>query len=520
MSTRIRLLPTACTVWRTSCLLAALVFLPLNASSLAGQIPELFKLELPGGTNYDDFGYSVAVDGKVAVVGVPVDDTAAGVDAGSVEVYRYSDATKQWEPEQQLFASDAAAADNFGIAVAISGNVIAVGAHLDDTATGSDSGSVHVFRYDGRTWVEEQKIVSSGAAGDTFGRSVALSGDYLMVGAPQDDTGHGVDSGAVYFYKYRGVVLKWAFDGEKDGEAAYDAFGFSVAIDGDLAVVGAYAHDTVAGADAGAAYVYRYVSNLWTIEAVLTASDGAAGDQLGISVAADDDLVVAGAYLDDQAALYDAGSAYVYRRIGGTWTEDEHLFASNGAAYDHFGRSVAVGASVVVVGADANDAPATDSGSAYLFRYIGPQCGWVEDHELVSRTAGAYDYLGTSVALSGNLVLAGVPLDDVASGYDAGSVNLYDAVEIALDIEPRSVGAGQTLTFTTGYGESNEVFMLAVTVPFTYFLLSYGSDGQSVLPVTVPPGIPPGTQLTFQAYELVECPNRAASSNPVTVTFQ
>src|SRR5262249_19798977 len=163
----------------------------------------------------------------------------------------------------------------------------------------------------------------NGAPGDAFGRSLAVSGDALVVGAYLDDTGSGVDSGAIYFYKYRGSVLKWSFDSEKDGEAAYDNLGFSVALDQDLAVAGTYNHAYV-----GAAYVYRNSSNQWQQETVLTASDGANYDDFGVSVAVKDDLIVVGAHYDDTAAGADAGSAYVFRHVTGSkWIQEQQLQA-------------------------------------------------------------------------------------------------------------------------------------------------------------------------------------------------
>ena len=119
---------------------------------------------------------------------------------------------------------------------------------------------------------------------------------------------------------------------------------------------------------------------------------------------------------------------------------------SDASASDRFGRSVAVDGNVIVVGADWDDAPAFDSGSAYLFRNQGVNCGWVQDHQFINRSAAGYDYLGTSVAIGGGNVLVGSHLDDTAGGYDAGSVNVYSSAEVTLDISPKSVGAGQNVT--------------------------------------------------------------------------
>jgi uncharacterized protein (DUF2147 family) len=511
---------TARAKWRA--LLAATAFVSTLGGGLlrAGEPLELQKLELPGATYYDRFGFAVAIDGQVAVAGAYLDDTAGGTDAGSAEVFRFNAASGQWLPEQQLFASDGAASDGFGVSVAVSGNVIAVGAYLDDTATGADTGSVYIYRYNGSTWVEEQRITSSGATGDQFGRSVGLSGDFLIVGAPEDDTAAGTDSGAVYFYKYRGVVLKWAFDGSKNGEAASDYFGFSVGIDGNVAVAGAYARNTASGADAGSAYVFRNNGTAWNLETVLAASDGAAGDGFGVSVGVSGDVIAVGAYLDNNSNGDDAGSAYVFRHSGNNWIEEDHLFAADGSQGDHFARGIGIDGNVIVVGADYDDAPTPDCGSAYLYRHVGAACGWVQDHHLLGRSTAAYDYMGTSVAVGNGYALVGVYLDDTTGNYDAGTVNVYGTAEVALDIQPHTVAAGQDITFTTGYGDNNELFMLAVTVPFKFFFLTYGSDARSVLTTQVPTGIPPGVTLTFQAFELIECANRAEGSNQVSVTFQ
>src|SRR5207247_2438966 len=150
--------------------------------------------------------------------------------------------------------------------------------------------------------------------------------------------------------------------------AASDEFGWSVAISGDTVVVGAFLDDVVANGDQGSAYVFSRSGTTWTQQAKLTASDGAASDEFGCSVAISGDTVVVGAYLDNVGANTDQGSAYVFVRSGTIWTQQQKLTASDGAASDGFGYSLAISGDVVVVGAFGDDVGANaDQGSAYVF---------------------------------------------------------------------------------------------------------------------------------------------------------
>ena len=160
-----------------------------------------------------------------------------------------------------------------------------------------------------------------------------------------------------------------------------DKFGYAVAVDGDIAVIGAY-QDDGNGADSGAAYVFTRVEGVWTQAAKLTASDGAAYDNFGISVAVDGDTVVVGAPGDDGAGA-DSGSVYVFVKPTGGWatsTETAKLTASDGAALDYFGYSVAVDGDTVLVGAyqDDDGDDSEDSGSAYVFTKPNSSGGWAD----------------------------------------------------------------------------------------------------------------------------------------------
>ena len=248
----------------------------------------------------DLFGFSVAISGETAVVGALSDDTAAGTDAGSAYVFVRSGIS--WSQQAKLTASDAAAGDDFGESVAISGNTIVVGADLDDDA-GNFSGSAYVFVRSGTSWSQQAKLTAGdAAAGDQFGFYVGISGETVVVGCLGDDSG-GTEAGAAYVFVRSGTSWSQQQKLTASDAAAGDLFGFSVTIGGDTVVVGAPLDDTGAGSDAGSAYVFVRSGTSWSQQAKLTASDAAAGDQFGRNaVGISSDTVVVGAPFDDMAA--------------------------------------------------------------------------------------------------------------------------------------------------------------------------------------------------------------------------
>ena len=212
----------------------------------------------------------------------------------------------------KLLASDGAADEWFGISVSVSGDVAVVGAYGDDD-NGTDTGSAYVFRWNGTSWVQEAKLLASdGAEFDDFGRSVSVSGDVAVVGAPYADE-NGSDSGSAYiFARNQGGPDNWGQVTEllpSDG-AADDYFGWSVSLSGDVALVGAYMDDDK-GSESGSAYVFRWNGTSWVEQPKLLASDGAADDEFGLSVSVSGNVAVVGAYYDDDKGT-DSGSAYVF----------------------------------------------------------------------------------------------------------------------------------------------------------------------------------------------------------------
>ncbi|MFT5288767.1 MAG: hypothetical protein ACI82F_000824 [Planctomycetota bacterium] len=322
------------------------------------------------------FGESLSISGGVIVVGAYYDDDL-GVTSGSAYVYRYDDTTQSWNEEAKLLASDGTAGDRFAWgSVSIDGDRIVVGAAWDDD-NGSKSGSAYVYRYDGTTlsWNEEAKLLATdGAADDWFGRSVSIDGETVVVGAHLDDD-DGSGSGSAYVYRYDGTTLSWNQEAKlhaSDPDVA-DYFGYSVSIDGGVIVAGA-PYDDDNGNWSGSAYVYRYDGTTlsWNEEAKFHASDGEQLDILGWSVAVCGNTAVVGA----ASSIFDgfaSGSAYVYRYDGTTmsWSEEAKLIASDGAGGDYFGYAVAA-CENAVIGAPRDQDAGSLSGSIYVFALSPP----------------------------------------------------------------------------------------------------------------------------------------------------
>ena len=366
------------------------------------------KLTASDGRVGDYFGISVAISGDTMVVGAFGDDSDRGL------AYVFEKPSGGWANATEiakLSASGGASSDEFGWSVAISGDTIVVGAWSDDSL----KGSAYVFEKPSGGWVnatETAKLsASDGVGGDNFGSSVTISGDTVVVGAYRDDG----DKGSAYVFEKPGGGWVNATETAKlsasDG-AAYDSFGWSVAIGGDTVVVGAYGDNS----DKGSAYVFEKPGGGWvnaTETAKLSASDGTNWDYFGRSVAISGDTVVGGAHGDDSRK----GSAYVFEKPGGGWasgTETAKFSASNGVGGDRFGISVAINGDTVVAGADGDD---SGKGSAYVFEK--PSGGWVnatETAKLNASDGATNDYFGWSVNISGDTVVVGAYGDDGGKG--------------------------------------------------------------------------------------------------------
>ena len=371
------------------------------------------------GAAYDYFGYAVAISGDIAVVGAPDHDVGTNADQGSVYVFSRS---AGWSQQAKLTAADGAAGDSFGEAVAISGDTIVVGAPY----TNVDQGSAYFFVRSGSAWSQQAQLTAAdGAASDNFGTSVAISGETVVAGAPYDHIGANVIQGSACVFVRSGNTWSQQAQLTAAGGAAGDRFGTSVAISGATVVVGAPFDLIGANVNQGSAYVFVRSGVSWSQQATLTAADGAFDDRFGYSVAISGATVVVGAIEDDVGAVEDSGSAYVFVRSGATWSQQAKLTAADGARKDWFGWSVAISGASVVVGAAFDDVGANaGQGSAYIFMRSGVK--WSRLAKLISGDAG--DWFGWSVAISGASVVVGRLNDHVGGNADQGSVGAFRIV--------------------------------------------------------------------------------------------
>ncbi len=415
----------------------------LATATPAGAVTEQDMLVAADGTAVDHFGTSVSVSGDTAIVGSPQDEVeGVTVDSGSAYVSTRSGTV--WTQQQKLTAADGINNDLFGYAVAVSGDTAVVGAYGDDINF-SAQGSAYVFVRSSGVWTLQQKLIAADAdTADRFGWSVAVAGDTIVVGAQTD----AANQGSVYVYTRSGTV--WSEQQKlvaADGGPS-DQFGESVAVVGDTAVVGAVRDNF----DQGSAYVFTRSGTVWTQQQKLNAADAASNDGFGLSVGVAGDTAVVGAYRDIVGGAFDQGSAYVFTRSGTVWTQQQKLTASDAAANDRFGQSVAVTGDTAVVGAAWDNVGATaDQGSAYLFTRSGTV--WTEQQHLTASDGTDNDHFGVSVALAGDTALVGAYTDDVGSNDAQGSAYAFaDAAEApALSITNRKVdeGAAGTSTFAS-----------------------------------------------------------------------
>lgn len=439
--------------------------LPAEAEAAAATSTQQAYLKASN-TGAGDFFGSVAISGDTVVVGAPFESSKAeGVNGNQKDnsvshsgaAYVFVRKGTKWK-QQAYLKSDLTQVDaQFGFSVGISGDSIIVGAFgAADTSTDTSTdaatdatvvtklvGEASVFTRTGTTWSKQQVLQADKATeGDAFGYSVAISGDTAVIGVlgdssdPSSTTSSPTtlpQSGAAYVFKRSSKTWTKQAILKASNPDQSDLFGISVAISGDTIAVGATgeasnATGVVAGAGAtigpkqknnqaagaGAVYVFKRATSgtTWPQQAYLKASNTGAGDHFGRSVAIEGDLLVTGAYGESSKgksqtdnSAKNAGAAYVFVREAAKWKQQAYLKASNPAAGDQFGFSVALSNGTVVVGAPAQDGGGTDAGAAYVFTNAATI--WNQESILKATNKGAGDQFGFSVGVADDTVIAG-----------------------------------------------------------------------------------------------------------------
>lgn len=371
----------------------------------------------------DSYGSFLAVEGEYIAVGSIYEDTNA-TNAGSTYVFKRN-SNGSLSQIAQLQSDDIQANDEFGYSVSMSGQYIAIGAHNEDT-NGSNAGSAYLFKRNSDTSITQiAKIQSDDVqTGDEFSYSLAISGDYIIAGAHSEDT-NGTSAGSAYLFKRNSdtSVTQIAKLQSNDIQAG-DEFGWSVDIDGDYIIIGADVEDTN-GTDAGSTYLFKRDSDANVTQiAKLQSNDIEAGDDFGRSVAISGDYIIVGADQEDTNGS-NAGSAYLFKRNSDTSVTQIAKIQSNDVqADDKFGWAVAINGDFITIGAAGEDTNGTDSGSAYLFRKYS-DTNITQISKMQSQDIATSDNFGDFLAMNGNYIIVGAYAEDTG-GNSAGSAYLFD----------------------------------------------------------------------------------------------
>ena len=444
--------------------------LPGERSAAAASLGEFAYLK-PSNAGVGDFFATVAVSGDTVVVGAPFEDSKATAVNGNVRnnraknsgaAYVFVRKSGKWSQQAYLKASDGAAGDQFGFSVAISGDTVVVGAYAaadTETTTGTTGttttkkyvGAAYVFTRSGTTWTQQNTLDrTTSDAGDAFGYSVAVAGETAVVGAIGEASKNGgvggvatdntqLQAGAAYVFLRSGT--SWAQQAylKASKPERGDLFGMAVAVAGDTVVVGAPnessdgkgkdgGQENNRAKSSGAAYVFQRNSTTWKPQAYLKASNAGAGDQFGRAVGISGERIIVGAPGEASSAnrvggnqannsALKAGAAYLFARTKTNWLQRAYLKSSNSSAGSSFGFAVAISNDTAVVGAMNEDGGGKNAGAAHVF--TRSQSGWNWQSVLRASNRGAGDKLGFSVAVSGDTVVCGA----LGEASDAKSVD-------------------------------------------------------------------------------------------------
>jgi len=374
--------------------------------------------QAPAASGLDDLaelGGSLAMEGDTLVVGASGARINGKANQGAVYVFvRIGD---NWVELQSLTASDGQSGDRLGASVAISGSTILAGAPFDDAGGMTDRGSVYVFTLQSVDWDQAGKLEpSTGADAGAFGSAVDLLGETAVIGAPGEPAGAG--AGAVYLFSES--ISGWQ-EQDRVSPTGGARFGASLKLDGERFIAGAPETEVNGETKRGAAYVYARDGQSWSLEQELTAAEGKPYDLFGHSVALDGVTAAAGAPGDLSTTV---GSAYLFRRSGSTWSQEQRLENLGAGAQSKFGSSLALNADMLAVGARTADVgDIAFAGAAFVYALEGSQ--WQLQQQVAAPDGQGFDQFGTALVADGEWLAVG------ATGADQPGVNGGGQVYVA-----------------------------------------------------------------------------------------
>lgn len=425
--------------------------------------------ELPSGITLDPTTGTISGTPNVRIPSTDFKITAKNESGSTSTTFTLSPTLFLWNEGSYLKASNADSSDSYGYALALDGDTLVIGAYLESSsqttitngpASSSDnsadgSGAVYVYRRNGSTWVQEAYLKASNAeAWDSFGYSLAISEDTIVVGAIGESSNQttitngstsSADntagySGAAYVYKRTGTTwVQEAYLKASNAEGG-DSFGFAVAISGDTIAVGAYAEasnqNTItngntssadnSNANSGAVYVYKRTGTTWDQEAYIKAVNSEAGDLFGYSVSLSGSTLAVGAPSEASNQItitngttasannssYNFGAVYVYTRTGTVWTQEAYLKSASSlppptppSSGQQLGITVSISGNTI-----AASATQSDEGAIYVFvRNAG---AWSREAEIRPSNPGVVNYFGYSLSIYGDTIATGTYWED------------------------------------------------------------------------------------------------------------
>lgn len=361
----------------------------------------------------DNWGSSIDIDGDYAIIGAPNDDIEQDTNQGSAYIYHRENGV--WNEQYKLTVNNPGAPhDHFGTSVAISGNYAIVGAPDSDLGL-IDRGNAYIFLRNGVNWNQIARLRAFDAnAGAHFGFAVDIDGDYAVVGAPDADT----EGKAYIFFRDSAWITNQPYQAklsgifDPSGALVGESFGWCVSIDSNEVAIGDPKMDMLGGVDRGIGYIfYRLLDTLWSISGTFFPAAVSANDQFGNSVDLEGDYCVFGSHRDDIGSNASQGSAYVFYKDSG-WMFDQQqqakLTAPDGLAMDAFGTSVSISGDHIIAGSpNKNIESFADAGGAYLYKRNGTAWPLIRNVEDESPKASAV--FGTVTDINGYNVLISAP---------------------------------------------------------------------------------------------------------------